>query len=152
MEVIDSKIQISETFKEVEDYSHFSTNTRDRISDNFLDKILDLQKNINEDASFFEKLYCSIEKITWFDTLNLDHEFINKLRELIEITRKIHGHIIRDYVYLKNNANKFASKELKRLKLALDDIKELVNDVESIFFTLPHNNAFQKANFKIQKL
>ena len=151
MECITTKRQIAETFNEIVDFSD-SKKDREQILNNFLDRIRDLQLNIDEDSSFLEGLVFRLEKMTWFDFSDLDDETLQMVRNIFEVTRQIHKKILMNFVFLNKNAREYAPSELKRLKSALDNVKESVSDTEEVFFILPKNERFQKANQKLQSL
>ena len=151
MECVTPKTQLIETFNEVREYS-FKKKTQEEIVNNFLDRILDLQKNINEDSTFLEDICLRIEKLSWIDAEKIDEETKKVINDIISTIRDIHRFLLMNYVYLNNNARQLASKELRRLKSALDDVKEYINDFESIHFKLPFHQKFQEANDKLQSL
>lgn len=149
MKRVSPKIKISETFKEVRDFS-FKKKTDDEIVNHFLDRILELQSNIDKDSEFLEELCRRFDELTWLDASNLDEESMKLLNDTLSGTREIHRVLIKHYVFLNNNARQFASKQLKRLKRSLDEIKECVDDLEGTFFRLPQHENFQEANARLQ--
>lgn len=148
--------EITETFNQV---STFSLNKKrgqeEVITNHFLDSILKLQSDINGDSIFLEELVLRFEKISWIENDTEEsnkEEALNLINGIISITMDIHRLILNRYVFLNKNAKEFASKEIKRLKVNLDDIKEACNDLENICLILPSDKEFQFANERLQNL
>lgn len=148
--------QITETFNQVSTFSLKKKREHEEvIMNHFLDSILKLQTDINEDSVFLEGLVKRFEKITWMeDDTNLTkrEETLNLINAIVSVTMDIHRLILERYIFLNKNAKQYASKEIKRLKLALDDIKEACIDLEDIFIILPADKDFQTANDQLQTL
>lgn len=151
MEYASPSVRISETFIEVRNFS-FKKKTDEEIVNHFLDRILELQSKIEKDAIFLENLCERFDELTWFNASNLDEESLKLLNDTFSGTREIHRVLIKHYDFLNKNAHQFASKELKRLKHALDEIEECVDDLEATFFRLPQHEKFQGANARLQSL
>lgn len=156
MNYISINNQISETFTKV---SFFSLKKKreheEEITNHFLDSILKLQSDINNDNLFLEELVLQFEKISWLEDSSIDlkkEETLNLINAIITITLDIHRIIMVRYIFLSKNAKPYASKEIKRLKVNLDDIKEACYDLENIFIILPADAAFQIANLQLQSL
>ncbi len=148
--------QIAETFNQVSNFSLKKKREHEEIIlNNFLDKILKLQTDINNDCDFLEGLVERFEMITWAeDTTPVDkkEQELNMVNGIIAITMDIHRSILKRYIFLNKNAKQFASMEIKRLKISLDDIKESCNDFEEIMIILPKDINFQSANDKLNNL
>lgn len=147
-------IQISQTFTQVSDFSVKKKRQQENLRVNeFLDGVLELQSEINEDCKFLENLVVRFEEISWIklDSSNYP-EALNLINAIISVTRDVHRLMHNRYIFLNRNAKKHASKEIKRLKTALDDIKEVNNDLEDVFINLPTDIDFQLANEKLQNL
>jgi hypothetical protein len=148
--------QITETFNQVNTFSLKKKRAQEEvIMNHFLDSILKLQSDINEDSVFLEGLVERFEKISWLkdDTdANKRDETLNLINAIISVTMDIHRFILERYVFLNKNTKQYASKEIKRLKIALDDIKEACNDLENIYIILPADKDFQLANDQLQNL
>lgn len=148
--------QITETFNQVSTFSLKKKREQEEVVTNhFLDSILKLQSDINADSLFLEKLVLRFEKISWIkDDIEESKkgETLNLINGIISITRDIHRLILNRYVFLNKNARQYASKEIKRLKVNLDDIKEACDDLENICLILPDDKEFQLANQRLQNL
>lgn len=148
--------QIKETFKQVSTFSLKKKREQEEVVMNhFLDSILKLQTEINDDSVFLEKLVDRFEKISWMadDVDNTKREeTLNLINAIVSVTMDLHRLILTRYIYLNKNARQYASKEIKRLKLALDDIKEACVDLEHVFIILPEDKDFQNANERLQSL
>lgn len=148
--------QITETFNQVSTFSLKKKREQEEvITNHFLDSILKLQSDINGDSIFLEELVLRFEKISWIEDDTDESkklETLNLINGIISITMDIHRLILNRYIFLNKNARQFASKEIKRLKVNLDDIKEACNDLENICLILPADKEFQLANQRLQNL
>lgn len=148
--------QITETFNQVSTFSLKKKREQDEVIVNhFLDSILKLQSDINNDSTFLEDLVTRFEKISWLEDdadATKREETLNLINAIISITMDIHRIILERYIFLNKNAKKYASKEIKRLKGSLDDIKEACNDLEDVFIILPADKDFQSADEQLQSL
>lgn len=148
--------QVKDTFRQVSTYSLVKKRTQDELVVNhFLDSILKLQYEINSDCLFLEGLVEQFEKISWLEsavvTKNSD-DTLNLINAIIAVTNDVHRLIFERYTFINKNAKKYASVEIKRLKIALDDVKEASTDLENVFIILPKDNDFQEANKQLQSL
>ncbi len=64
----------------------------------------------------------------------------------------MHRLILERYIFLNKNAGQFASNEIKRLKVNLDDIKEACIVMKNSCILLPGDKEFQLANQRFQNL
>jgi hypothetical protein len=151
-----AKKQITETFRHVSLFSLKKKREQDElVMNHFLDSILKLQSDINNDSNFLETLVDRFEKISWMETsleLKSSENTLNLINAIISVTIDIHRLILERYIFVNKNAKSYASKEIKRLKTVLDDIKEACTDLENIFIILPEDNHFQLANSQLQNL
>lgn len=69
------------------------------------------------------------------------------------MVKEYHITLVHRYVeFDKLRTQGFAKAELKEFKTAIDDLKEVNEDIESIFFELPFNKEFQEMNSKLANL
>jgi antitoxin component YwqK of YwqJK toxin-antitoxin module len=88
-----------------------------------------------------EKIVVMLEGITWYK--NIDEEGLKLINEIISLSKDLHSTLIRFYVDLNYFAKKnIAKEEIKNLKKAIDDLKEITQDLESVFFYLPQMPQF----------
>ena len=155
MSLITANIQITETFNQVSTFSLKKKREQEEVIVNhFLDSILKLQSDVNDDSAFLEDLVVRFEKISWMEESSeklKKEETLNLINAIISVTMDVHRIILDRYIFLNKNARKYASNEIKRLKIALDDIKEACIDLEDIFIFLPADKDFQSANDELQK-
>ncbi|KAF2518267.1 hypothetical protein E0W68_09590 [Flavobacterium salilacus subsp. salilacus] len=150
MESTTAKKQITETFQEVRNFSY--EQKKEETINALLDKILELQNHINTKTVFLEDLYPRFEKITWIGFDDIDEETLKIINDIISTTRDISRSLTLQYVFLNNNYKKIVPDTIKKFKSALDDIKEITDDLEDVFFRFPKDYRFQKANDLIQSL
>jgi hypothetical protein len=110
---------------------------------NLLDSILDFKQSLTRKTDKIENLIERIEKITWFD--NLDQDALLLINDLVSSIRNLYSSLQRQYVYLNFIRSKgIAKEEVKDFKAAIDDLKEIANDLDSRFFFLPANDEFEE--------
>jgi len=139
MDCLSTKETINNTFEIVRDTS-FSEKTSGIPTENqvnkFLDKILYLQKYLNDKAEKIEDINERLERLTWLN--DIDEDSLRQLNGLIASAKDLHSVLIRQLVNLNDFRKKGLAKEaIKRFKSAIDTLKEIISDLESAFFFLP---------------
>lgn len=154
MENLTIKDKIVATVNEVreasfkEKTSSFGLDTEERIN-SFLDKILTFKKILTEKTQKIELFSEKLESLTWFN--EVDEECLKLLNDLIATVKDWHSSLIRQYVSMNMLRKKsIASEEINDFKYAVDGLKEVANDLESIFFFLPQNQDFQETTKELQ--
>ncbi len=146
MEFLTYKSRISEIFGDVRKFS-FEVKKEyvfDEVKiNNLLDKILEFKRVFNDRTNKINSLVEKIEQITWFN--NLDNDSLMSINDLISSLRDLHSTFLRQYISLNYIRSKgIAKEEIKNFKAALDDLKDVAADLDSIFFFLPNINDFQE--------
>ncbi len=138
------QIEIQEALKEVKDLSYREKThyfDEERVN-RLLDSILDFKKSLNNTTSEVNQLIEAFEGLTWAGKPNEDH--LKKIIELIALTRDLHRTLIKRYA-LFNSALKprgIAVNELKTFKGAIDDLIEVTDDIEDVYFVFPNMPEF----------
>lgn len=124
--------KISETFETVRKFSF--EEKKEALFDeakvnNFLDKILEFKQVFSIKTEKINALVENIERITWIN--NLDNNSLILINDLISAIRDLRSSLLRQYVSLNFiRAKGFAKVEIKNFKNAIDDLKEVANDLE----------------------
>lgn len=146
MKCLSAKSEISDTFYNVREFSFHEK--RESLYDEekvntFLDAIIELKNSLDKKNNTINDLIEKIEKLTWYD--NLDNDCLMLINDLISSIKDLHSTLVRQYISLDNIRSKgIAKEEIKEFKLAIDDLKETYQDLESIFFFLPELPAFKE--------
>lgn len=140
MECTSHKSIIEETFSTIRTFSYEekrSTAIDEQEINSFLDKIIDFKKALGEKTDKIDSLSERMTNLTWFN--DLDEECLMKVNDLISASKDLRTSLIRQYVSMNNILVKkgVAKDEIKKFKIALDDLKEAYEDLESTFFFLP---------------
>lgn len=146
MECKTYKSQIKETFRNVRNFSFEEKREAvfdERKNDGLLDKILDFKKKLALKTDKIEDVIERIEKITWFNDLNKDSLIL--INDLISSIRNLHSSLQRQYISFNFLSSRgIAKEEIKNFKSAIDDLKDIANDLDSRFFFLPSNDEFEE--------
>lgn len=125
--------------------------SKQQVIDSFLDRILDLKEKLTTKSKKIEKIVVMLEGITWYN--NVDEEGLKLINEIISLSKDLHSTLIRFYVdlnyFIKKNV---AKEEIKNLKIAIDDLKEITQDLESVFFYLPQMPQFVESTKQLSLL
>lgn len=146
MKCLSAKSEISDTFYNVREFSFHEK--RESLYDEekvntFLDAIIELKNSLDKKNNTINDLIEKIEKLTWYD--NLDNDCLMLINDLISSIKDLHSTLVRQYISLDNIRSKgIAKEEIKEFKLAIDDLKETYQDLESVFFFLPELPAFKE--------
>jgi hypothetical protein len=145
MIVIESNIEkINDTFTQVKSISFNEKKNAlhsEEIVNTFLDKILELKRILDKKTQNITKLNTQLEELTWFS--DLDDECLMKVNEIISLCNDLHSSLLKFYIGLNPFIKKgIAKAEIKELKEAIADLKEITQDVESRFFFLPQMPIF----------
>lgn len=154
MECLTAKEKINYTFRQVSESSyqekrHFFDEQAINI---FLDNILKLKSLLGDKTAKLNILNENLERLTWIDD-TIDEECLKMLNDLIAGSKDLHSSLIRTYVRLNFFRQKgIAKEEIKQYKLAIDDLKEIYTDLESVFFFLPQMPEFKEISKEISLL
>ena len=144
MEAIYYKKEIKKTFSDIRTVSFEekkSSLMQEEQINAFLDAIIDLKSVLNQKTQLIESINKRIEKITWFT--DLDEDCLLLLNDLISSARDLRTTLVRQYISLSSIRKKgIAKEEIKNFKSAVDDLKEICDDLESVFFFLPQIPMF----------
>lgn len=154
MDYLTYKSQIAETFQKVRKFSFEEKREAlfdDKIIDILLDTILEFKKVFAIKTTKIEELVQKIEKLTWFN--QLDKDSLMLINDLISSIRDLHSSLLRQYISLNFIRSKGVAKfEIKNFKDAIDDLKDVANDLDSRFFFLPNNDKFQEITKELSLL
>jgi len=145
------KTEINRTSREIRHISYTERKTfNDQVND-LLDKINALKIFLRDKTNIILSINSDLEHLTWYS--NLDDECLELISGIIAMVKDLHSILIRYYVKFDDLRKKgIAKDELKSFKAAIDDLKEINNDVESVFFELPFDKEFQDINHKLALL
>lgn len=119
----------------------------------FLDSILALRKFIDEKSESLESIEKQMVKLTHIEHSELLENDYKELRELIDEANITCSSLMRFYAALRDLREKgVINKEAKRYKIAVDDFKETISDLELAFFTLPATSGFKSTTDKLSAL
>ncbi|MCS3797848.1 hypothetical protein [Niastella sp. OAS944] len=148
MNCLTHNLGLSETFENVRKLSFEEKKEAvlDEVKINaFLDKILEFKSLFVTKANNINTLVEKIEEITWFNDKDVDNDTLMKINDLISAIRDLHSSLLRQYVSLNIIRSKgIANIEIKNFKAAIDDLKEVAQDLESRFFFLPNIPDFEE--------
>ena len=138
--------KINDTFIQVKSISFNEKKNAlhsEEIINTFLDRILELKRILDKKTQNITKLNTQLEELTWFS--DLDDECLMKVNEIISLCNDLHSSLLKFYIGLNPIIKKGIAKgEIKKLKEAIADLKEITQDVESRFFFLPQMPLFIK--------
>jgi len=148
----EAKENISHTVNTVSELSY--SEKRDRLTkeaeiDRFLDHILDLKESIHKKTEGINNLNDLLYNIATFT--GLDEDCLKLLNMLIAIGRDYHSTLDQQYSKLKE-LEEIASTEINDFGLSIDNLKENIDDLESIFFTLPKSPGFDDVTKELSLL
>lgn len=154
MDCLSYKPQIADTFEKVRAFS-FEEKKESAFDEHkinrLLDKILELKKKFTDKTNKINSVVEKIEEITWFN--NLDDDTLMPINDLISSIRDLHSSLLRQYISLNILRSKgIAKEEIKKLKVAIDDLKDVAADLESRFFFLPNISDFQETTKELSLL
>jgi uncharacterized coiled-coil DUF342 family protein len=155
MECLTAKETIGQTYNTLSETSfkekkNLRVPTQDEI-DHFLDRILQLQRLLSQKTQKINEINDLLEKITWLNDLN--DECLNKLNDLIGIAKDFHSTLIRQFTKLNViRKNGIAKQQTKDLKVAIDNLRENIGDLESVFFLLPNFKEFSDTTKELSLL
>ena len=81
----------------------------------------------------------------------MDEERLMKVNEIISLCNDLHSSLLKFYSGLNTFIKKgIAKAEIKELKEAITDLKEITQDVESRFFFLPQMSVFTEITKELE--
>ncbi len=145
MECLTFKSEIANTFSIVRNFSFEEKKTflNEEKVNALLDAILEFKKVFNKKTEAINSINERIEKLTWFS--EIDDETLLLLNDLISSIKDAHSTLIKQYVSLNYIRSKgIAKDEISKFKIAINDLKESYQDLESVFFFLPEIPDFKE--------
>ncbi|MEZ4850541.1 MAG: hypothetical protein R3B93_18395 [Bacteroidia bacterium] len=114
----------------------------------YLDGINKLKELLKEQINNLNILIEECEKLTWLERKDLDEDALKSISGLIAFLTDIHNSSIHNYKIFSDFADKtnIAHSEIQGLKTALDDLKESINDLETVFFKNPNSAVESQIN------
>lgn len=144
METISHKAEIENTFSRIRTISFREKKSpllNEEKVNAFLDVIIELKKILIEKTQIINNINDRIEKLTWFS--DLDDDCLMILNDLISSAKDLRSSLIRQYVSMYYVRKKGIAKvEIKDFKNAIDELKEIYEDLESVYFFLPKIPTF----------
>jgi hypothetical protein len=130
---------IDSTFEKVRETSFsekkLKVPTEEEIN-NFLDQVLEFQRFLADKSIKIEEINDLLENLTWLN--GIKESELMQINTLIGSAKDLHSVLIRQYVNLNFLRKKgIAKTATKRFKSSIDVLKENIEDLESIFFSLP---------------
>jgi hypothetical protein len=150
----EAKQKISNTVNEVNELSY--SEKRDSLTkqaeiDRFLDHILDLKESLRKKNQGINNLNDLLYKIASFT--GLDEDCLKLLNMLVGIGRDYYSTLERQYLKLAElEEQNIAIEEINEFGLSIDNLKENIDDLESIFFTLPKLPGFTDVTDELSSL
>ena len=119
--------------------------------DHFLDKILEIKESIVSKTESLNKLNDILDKLCQVN--GMDEECLKLLNLLIGIGKQYYFtlHTYEDKLSVFSSTNTFI-QEINDFKDSIDIFKENLDDLESIFFTLPSMPDFVEVTQKLSSL
>lgn len=151
MESLSYKSEIRDTFSSVRDFSYQEKRSpliiEERVNQ-FLDAILELKSKLQEKTGKLVDVIARMEQLTWFN--NVDEEGLMVLNDLIAAAKDLRSSLVRQYVAITPLTKQgIAKQEIKDFKYAIDDLRESIEDLESVFFFLPEMPDFKETTKKL---
>ncbi len=125
--------------------------TEEQIN-HFLDSIIALRAHLKKRTEKLNEIVDLIDQVTWIDgplsddNLRDIHDIISKLQDYFSSLSKLLHRL------KKIENNNIAGKEINSFRLAIQDVREAYQDLESIYFHLPHMDDFIEAEKMISLL
>ena len=140
------KAEIQDTFTRVRDFCYNDKRSpfmdQERMNA-FLDVILEFKDSLGEKTNKIFSINDNIDKITWYN--DRDDECLKLINDLISAIKDLRSTLIRQYVSMSFLRQKgIAKEEIKKFKIAVDELKEVYEDLESVFFFLPEMPDFNE--------
>lgn len=126
--------------------------TREKAVNAFLDSILSKQAYLKEATYDLKNAEPGVRDLLLFTNVSAD--MLERLRSLVNTMRSAHGVLIQSYVLINRSfaASNIGKGNLTLFKEALDDLKELSEDLHDRFFALPEDAEFQDLMSKLNDL
>ena len=146
MESVAQRKKIQKTFEDVRSVSFNekrSTFLNEQEINSFLDKINSFKEDLIAKTDRIDNINERLENLSWFT--DLDDDSLMLLNDLISVAKDLRMTLVRQYVKMTVIRKKgIANKEIKEFKSSIDDLKEICEDLESVFFSLPKMPEFKE--------
>lgn len=124
---------------------------REKMISNYAVKVS--QSKAKKSLSKKSNLVESLESLTWFDKEEIDDSTLANVNDLISLIRDLHRSLKRQYDSLFLISPSFKNeKEFEAFEESLEDLLEISNDLESVFFGLPAIQEFNEVSKSFENL
>lgn len=128
------------------------TVSQEAFVNSFLDKVLEVQKTLDSRTEQVYNIISMLEALTWTD-FEITDSVLMSLNDLLAIVNDWRCSLEKNYI--DNSVDvirKVASSNLHRLQGALDDLSEICQDFESIYFDKNHFDELKAISNSISEL
>lgn len=128
--------------------------SNEELTNQVLDKILELKKVISDKVSQIEKITVQIEELTWFDIDQSDVEIKQKINDLISSSRDWSKSLIKNRDKCVDNLKeaKVTISELSDWNNAIDDLIDTTNTLEKAIFFYPVDEDFKRITDELSRI
>lgn len=137
--------RLNHTINQAKDLSYLErTNKEEETINTFLDKVLILQKAYQKRNEEVNSITEKIEWLTWLE-LQPTEEVLKLVNLLLAVVRDWSTNLNKKYIEIPNPAvlNKVASNQYLSLQSSIEDLNELCDDVETLFFDSDHTRELK---------
>jgi len=146
MECVSSKETINEIVGVVNDVS-YSEKKDSHLSNDDINKFLDdislLRNILDQKVEAIDNINQLLQKISWLK--DLDDDCLKLLNMLIIVGKDFHNNLTKGFSTLDKIAEKgIAVKEIFEYKECVEDLSDILNDLDMVFFIFPKDENFVK--------
>jgi len=151
MECLTQKMKILSVYKSISDFSFQEKIIAQKSAYALVENILDLKCMLLEKSNKLDDIVKRMEAITWFN--NIDDACKQLINDIIASANDLHTVLIKELKITPDIYSRgIAKEEINAFKNSIVDLKEASEDLESVFFKLPHIYEFKEITGELAKL
>jgi|SRR5574343_486722 len=140
--------QINQITLKLNNYKSEETHSDEALINKFLDNVLKFHKYLTKYTNDINQCVDGMEKLSWLE-ISKEND-LKSLKNLLTSSIELHRLLVKNYIGYRNSKllSQVANSKIKEFKTAIDDLKEVTNDLNLLFFDEKYINDISIATQK----
>ena len=140
--------QINQITLKLNNYKSEETHSDEALINKFLDNVLKFHKYLTKYKNDINQCVDGMEKLSWLE-ISKEND-LKSLKNLLTSSIELHRLLVKNYIGYRNSKllSQVANSKIKEFKTAIDDLKEVTNDLNLLFFDEKYINDISIATQK----
>ena len=140
--------QINQITLKLNNYKSEETHSDEALINKFLDNVVKFHQYLTKYPNHINQCVDGMEKLSWLE-ISKEND-LKSLKNLLTSSIELHRLLVKNYIGYRNSKllSQVANSKIKEFKTAIDDLKEVTNDLNLLFFDEKYINDISIATQK----